>query len=339
MKIFLIVLGSSFINLILLGCADTNFAKNLQPNDLLFDNTYSIQSGSLQQIEIDLGADKTGFINPDRSSDRTAFEKKYPVQSAKENDYASLTSLDHKIKVGQVLLLSADLDSRTSGSLKNANGDYISISGRFEVNSNETISERALSSGLAGAAVGLTNISSINSQLSRAGLQLSTRGQTAAISASASTGLLSGLIYGAVASQQIQSAINGIVRATNFGERMKYATSSPEMPHSLPLSHNAVWNTEKPIKIADGIVKRIFAYTGELDHTYKKNLFLISVVAVYRGDKYAGDFPSTLGWEYRITNINSIKLGPGVFKPSAFEDAEAYFRAVKTELVANNILL
>jgi hypothetical protein len=326
------------------GCASTHFADGLAEKEYLFQTNYSVEQagfllGNDGQISATFGKFKTGFIKPDISKERIDFEKSFPIQKPSLDDYEALLGLKHKLRVGQVLIFSADLDTRTSGIIKDEKGYPISVSGKFELDQNRKIADTSVSSGMAGVAVGSLNASAINSQLAKSGMQLTPKGQSAVIASSAITGLVAGMISGAIASQQIETALDGIVNKSNFGDRMAQTTSTAQMPHAYPIAHNGAWNAEKPIRIADGIVKRIFCYHGELDTNYKRDIFFISTVAIFRGIEYANKYPNTLGWEYQITNLNAIKLAKGIDRPSAFDSAETYYRAIKKALLDSSIFL
>ena len=109
-----------FIN----GCGTVNpeFTSHVKPSDYIFsESSYKIAEKNFQ-IEKDalikLGSDKSGYIKPDNSSTRIDFERKYPIIPPNETDYETLTEFRYNWKLGQVLSLSADLDVRTSGLLK-----------------------------------------------------------------------------------------------------------------------------------------------------------------------------------------------------------------------------
>ena len=337
-KLFLI-----FLIPFLIACTSTEYRKNLQANDYLFEPKYSIKNSSTadsdyEGIALSVGKDKTGFIAPDRTASRLLFEEKYPIKNATEKDLSNLTSSFHQIKVGQVLVLSADLDERTSGFLKNEKNEPISLSGRFEVNSDQMISQGAIAGATSGVVSSSLSVVTTNSQLAKSGLQLSSSGQNSLMISGLVGGLVVGSVVGAIDANNKTKALNGIINSTTFGERISFAHNVLHSESAGPISHDGFggspFNNVEPVKINNGIVKRVFIYKGKLNNTYQRDLFIISTVATYRGEHYANEHPNSLGWEYRITNLNLIKISSGIE-----DEYELRFRAIKSALEKNNYQL
>ena len=317
------------------GCANNQYLNELKQNDFL----YQIKQDAATELLISeatksenlvrkLGKNKSGYVQPDNSEERLLFENKFPMVKPAESDYASLTGTYHELRSGQVVLLSVDLDKRTSGYLKETNGTPISISGRFQIDESKLMSGSLMTGAIAGVAIGATNISLTNSNLSNSGLKLTPAGQNNLMLSGVATGLIGGLFVGMITSAQMNSALDGIINSSSFGERMVNSTFVLEMPHARPLRPDG--RIDK-VRITEGIVKKVLTYSGPLEADYRQRCYLISIIAVYRGKLYADKYANTQGWEYIITNINMIRA------PRGSADPEANFRGIKKALIEQNI--
>jgi len=183
----------------------------------------------LESIALTVGSDRTGFIPPDRSEDRKSFEKKYPISLPSADDYENIEGLIKNRKIGQVLRLSADLDKRTSGFVKNENGQPVSVSGMVKITT-EPFTTGALTGGASQViATSTSSTSAINPT------------QSAGYNIGAGLGL--GIIVGGIHSLQVDSAMSGIISKDDFGSRMQETTSVPSMPTATRLSP-VVWKKE-----------------------------------------------------------------------------------------------
>ena len=300
--------------LLLTSCASVppEYVKNLKSHELLFANEVIVDSKlDLETIALSVGSDKSGFVIPDRSSERLLFEKSFPIQST-DQVFAGLNF--HR--VGQVLRLSADLDKRTSGFIKNEIGVPISISGMIDISYAQAI-DMSLSTGATQAIAASTSSSSLINPTQGAGTNIA-------------SGLGIGLIAGAVHVVMADSAKNGIISKAGFGARMEETTWSNSMPSAGQLSNTGYGPSL--IVITPGLVKVIFGIEGAKTIDYKNRFFYLSTVAMYRGISYQEKYPQTKGWEFRITNINSVVL-PETDSP------EDRYKAIKKTFVENNIIL
>lgn len=304
MKKFLIV----FLVFVISGCANTTeFAKNIKSEDLLFDPDKFkslVINGDKEIYAKNIGRDKSGFIEPDLSSERLDFEKRYPVKESSDLDYKILDGFSYNIKLGQVLRLSADLDKRTSGVLRAENGTPFSISGMMKIETSPII----MGAGSAGAsqaiAAGVSSNSLINPALSSG--------------ANIAMGLGAGLIAGIIENVRIKNAIDGIIAKPDFGSRMEEATSSGYAPVAQKINSLGFYSNNSHVLIAPGLVKSMHIVVGQKNIQYKHNVFLISAVGVFRGEDYKSKFPETKGWEFRITNLNRVEANMDLGGESLF---------------------
>lgn len=297
--------------LIISGCANTmEFTKNIKTEDFLFDDN-EFQALGIDINKIDsyskiIGQNKTGFIMPDESKERTDFIVKYPAVKPDEKAYENLIGFTYNNKIGQVLRLSADLDKRTSGFVVDEKGTPISVSNMMVFESNAVVSG-ALSGGSSQAiASGVSSKSLINP----------TQGAGANIGA----GLVAGLLGGFIHQIQADAAIAGIVSKNNFGARMEEATISAVMPTAQKIDKFGIPSNKSHIIIAPGLVKSIYMVSGKKNFQFKNQVFLISTIAVYRGVEYEKLYPTTNGWDYSITNINMVELNLDVYGEERFKN-------------------
>jgi hypothetical protein len=317
-KIATLIILSVFIS----GCVSTpEYVKNLKPDEYLFSKYVDIdQAKDLESIALAVGSDRTGFIKPDRSESRKNFEMKYPISAPSLDKYDDIEGIIKNRKIGQVLRLSADLDKRTSGFIKDENGLPISVSGMVKLTAEPIVSAALSGAGGQLIATSTSSASSINPS------------QSAGYNIGAGLGL--GILVGGIHSLQSDAALRGIISKEDFGSRMEEATAVPSMPTATRLSPDGVNNRGRiaPIKVADGIVKVVYQVVGEKTLRYQDKIFLLSTVAAYRGDSYKMKYPETEGWEFRITNINLIEI------PES-EYGEPRFRAIRKVLLEKGIKL
>lgn len=309
-------------SVLLVGCASTpEYVKNLKVEDYLYSDYVTFdKTKDLESIALSVGSDRTGFIPPDRSEDRKSFEKKYPIALPSADDYENIEGYRIERRIGQVLRLSADLDKRTSGFIRNESGQPISVSGMVKVTT-EPFATGVLTGGASQVIATSTSSSTAINPTQSAGYNIG-------------AGLGLGFIVGAIHSLQVDSAIRGIISKDDFGSRMEETTPVPSMPTATRLS-SVVWKKRgktTPIKVTDGIIKVIYEVDGGKNIRYKNNIFLLSTVAVYRGNSFKLKYPETEGWEFRITNINLIEV-PEV------DEGELKYRAIKKALTEKEITL
>ena len=313
----------SFITLIFLlaGCANTlEFTKSTSKDNFLFnpDETLNVNINDVDKISKMFGRDKTGYIPPDESKEREDFLKKYPASLPDDKSYDALSGRTFNHKVGQVLRLSADLDNRTSGIIKDDKGQAVSISGMMVIDSSPVLSGAISGAGSQAIASSVSSKSLIN--------------PTQSAGANIGTGLVAGLLVGFISEMQADAAIKGIISKNNFGQRMEETTFTISMPSATKIDHFGISSNKSHIKISPSLVKSIYTITGTKNIQFKNQIFFISTVAVYRGEKYKSDYPATEGWEFIITNINSIYMN----QDSSIEEQ---FKKIKTELNLKEITL
>ncbi len=71
----------------------------------------------------------------------------------------------------------------------------------------------------------------------------------------------------------------------------------------------------------------------EIDNTKSKDHPLVSVTALFRGKGYAEKYPSTYGWEFIISNLNSIQSHAENSKMSPEEKERSITEQLKTILL------
>jgi hypothetical protein len=334
-KISIILLAS-----LTASCATTEYAKRLTDAELLYTSyeraapeTQTFSAVEAENVALEVGSGRSGFIPPDRSIGRLNFERAFPAEVASESDYDELGGMVHLVRAGQVVLFSADLDRRTAGATKDKNGNPVSLTGLIDVRSPEAMSQAVVTGIGTGVAMGTVSVSAANAELAKSGLQLTSSAANQAVLSSAATGLLGGLIAGAIIEHQVNSAIKGIVAASDFGSRMQEATLRPEAPHAVPISPAGLTRNVEPERIIPGVVRRVMMYRGQTDYKNNQLLVFISVVVVFRGEKYAKEYPSTSGWEYRITNINVITA------QKTPNDSEALYKTLRDLLPSAGVRL
>ena len=322
MKLRLFLLA---FTLLVTGCANLEYAKNLKPEELLYqtDTLISEKSKTLSQSELvslylNLGSDKAGYVGSHASEQRSKWDIQYPIVPHDNNALDKISgftfSLDYRTRIGQALIFSADLDPLTSGFLKDLKGRPISVSGRFALDANV-----AMTQGLTtGVVVGATTGVGINS----------------AASAQMAQGLIIGVVAGLVHTRQAETAIQGILASKNFGERIT-ATTVPAaylLPRMDLLGPDGLSKSAKPVVIAPGVTKNYFIAFGEKTIDYRTDLYLITVVSTYRGKALKESYPNTDGWDSIISNMAVIRLNA-----DERDDLEKRFKAIKKEAVTRNL--
>lgn len=331
---------------ILPGCASMEYASRVKPDDFLYGKEYlqvsrnisNLSSASIEGIALKVGEDKTGFISPDRSDERLAFEKEFPAVAATDEEFERLAGHNNTVRAAQVIFFSADIDDRASGFLRDPLGAPLSVTGRFSVDSSSAISQGVMMGGVSGIASGAMAISSINNQVASQGLKLSPTGQSAVMGGNMASGLFAGFIAGAIHAGQAESTFNGFLESKSFGERMEHSTltAAHVLGGASPLGTAGEWNTRtKSVLVTPGVAKRIFWAIGQKETNLRQRLFLISTVAVYRGGAYESKYPNTLGWEYRITNLNTLIAPSGFFS----SDPEERYISLKRAITEAKVVL
>ncbi|WP_281788426.1 hypothetical protein [Limnohabitans sp. INBF002] len=312
----------SAVSVFFTGCASTpEYVKNIKPENYLYSNTVKIDlTKSLEDISLSVGNDKTGFISPDRSTERINFERNYPIKQHSSESLEALNGITYNHRVGQVLRLSADLDKRTSGFLKSEKGDAVSVSGMIQITSEPAISSALATGGSQVVATSVSSGSAINPA------------QGAGYNIGAGLGL--GFIAGGIHALQADAAKNGIISKEDYGSRMEETTFSFAIPSAgrLTLDGYGRRGRAEPVLVSDGIVKVIFTVDGGKTIDYKNKIFLLSTVGTYRGEVYRKKYPQTEGWEFRITNMNVIAI-PDLNTP------EKRYLELRKALLENNVKL
>jgi hypothetical protein len=311
-KVFIIALS-----LLLTACASSGPPKGytgpaLYPLDK--KPIAQISSTTSQEaVALSVGTSKSGFIPPDRSQKRLAFEKDYPITKPSKAALGELTSHYHNLRMGQAIAIGADFDSRTAGILKDSNGAPLSVTGKVSYRTDEAVSQGVSLGITTGAAMGLTSVAAINQQAATVGMELTTSGTAQVMTAQVVQGVITGLIAGGIHSSMANTAMEEISRAKNFGERVEATTSvaAHVMPSSSPIGPYGQRNTRTPpIYITDSVVKRLLVAVDDenLEFNGSSKVVLITTVGTYRGEKYKKKYPNSSGWEYRVTNLNKVTL-------------------------------
>ncbi|WP_158270671.1 hypothetical protein [Limnohabitans sp. Bal53] len=312
------------ITLFMSGCASLDYANNLKTDELLYDNRSSFAVTDYKSV----GSDRHGFVGIDTSDESAKIDQLFPVKFPTDSDLEKLHNHNHRMRLGQALVFTADIDPRTSGFLKDSKNRPLSISGRFEPNANSAITQGVASGVMIGATSGVMAINSINNQVASAGLKLSDVGNNAVMGGQMAQGLIAGLIAGGIHASMAESAVNGIISGKNFGERMEATTLTAAhlLPNLAALGPDGLIRSSAPVVIAPGIIKRYFLRFGQKTLDYKNEYYLITAIGVFRGKEYENNYPNTLGWSYSISNMSLLYLSP-----DDVSDPEKSFRAIKRE--------
>lgn len=322
------------IFLALSGCASLDYAKNLKPDELLYDDSLSFSSSLIAADYKSFGSDRRGFVGTDISEESSKIDDFFPIKVHTDSDLERIHSHNHRMRLGQALVFTADIDPRTSGFLKDTKNRPLSISGRFEPNANSAIAQGATSGVVIGATSGVMAVNSMNNQVASSGLKLSDAGSNAVMGGQMAQGLIAGFVAGGIHASMAESALNGIIAGKNFGERMEATTLTAAhlLPNLAALGPDGLVRSAAPVVIAPGVVKRYFLRFGQKTLNYKNEYYLITAVGVFRGKNYENKYPNTLGWSYSISNMALIYLSP-----DEVSDPEKSFRAVKRETAGQNI--
>jgi hypothetical protein len=306
------------------GCGTVNpeFTSQIKSSEYLFSETsYRLTSSNindLEKIANDLGGDRSGYIKPDSSTSRIEFQRQFPIATAGESDYEVITGFTYNWKLGQVLSLSADIDDRTTGTLKNESGALISVSGMIDPKPN--IAESSVTAGATQALAAVSPSLAID--------------PTKSLGSNVGMGLAAGLIAGVINAVRAEAAFKGILAAREFGSRME--ASSTAIEHSVRRIDRyglmGMPATNDYVKVAPGVVRVFFGVLGQRTLQYKNMIVLISATGVYRGQKYKELYPTTAGWEFTVTNLNYIVVGEGL------SDIER-FNAIRDEFTKRRLSL
>jgi hypothetical protein len=337
---YLILLASALM--LMTGCANMDYAKNLKSEELLYD-AVNFENGKskFKKTSIDggyenIGSDKFGYIGTDNSDSRKELDYIYPVIPHDKQALEAISeSHNHRMRLGQVLVFSADIDRRASGFLKDNTGKSISISGRFENDANAAITQGLASGVVVGAASGVMAVSSMNNQLASSGLKLSEAGTNAVGGGQMAQGLIAGLIAGAIHAAVAEQSFKEIIAAKNFGEMMQGTTLTAAhlLPNLEALGPDGQVRNSAPVVIGPGRVKRYFLKFTQKTIDYRNEYCLITVLGSYRGKKYQESYPNTLGWEYYITNMSLIYLNS-----DEISNPEKRFIGIRREVRAKNLM-
>ena len=324
------------------GCANLDYAKNLKTEELLYDsNNFNNITSVVKKIASaeeykNIGSEKFGYIGIDNSESRKELELTFPVMPHDKQSLDEISdSHNHRMRLGQALVFSADIDRRTSGFLKDSNGKPISISGRFETDANSAITQGLASGVVVGAVSGVMAVNSMNNQLAPSGLKLSNAGANAVGGGQMAQGLIAGLIAGGIHAHVAEQSLKEILVAKNFGEMMQGTTLTAAhlLPNLGALGPDGLVRSSVPVVMGPGIVKRYFLKLISKTIDYKNEFSLITVVGSYRGKKYQESYPNTLGWEYHISNLSLLYLNS-----DEISDAEKSFIGIRREVRAKNLM-
>jgi hypothetical protein len=332
LRIFLLAL-----TLLLTGCANLDYAKNLKPEELLYqtdvaisDKTKNLSQEDLINLYMKVGSDKEGYVGSYDSEQRRAWDTQYPILAHDEKALDKLTGFRYRTRLGQALIFAADIDQQTSGFLKDSKGKSISVSGRFEPDANAAMTQGLASGVVVGATSGVMAVNSINSQLAPSGWKLTNAGANSVAGAQMAQGLVAGLIAGAIHASMAETAMKDILSAKNFGERMTATTTTAA--HMLPgfraLGPDGLMKSAKSVVVAPGVVKNYYMSSGEKTIDYKTEFYLFTVVSTFRGKAIEDAYPNTEGWDSIISNMAIIRLNA-----DERNDAAKAFYGIKREAV------
>jgi hypothetical protein len=325
------------ITLLITGCANLDYAKNLKPEELLYQTEVANSGGEkthsqeeIVNLYMKVGADKEGYVGSYASEQRKMWDTKYPILVHDDKALDKLMGFNYRTRLGQALIFAADIEPQTSGFLKDSKGKPISVSGRFEPDANAAMTQGLTSGVVVGATSGVMAVNSINSQLAPSGWKLTNAGANSVAGAQMAQGLVAGLIAGAIHASMAETAMKEILTAKNFGERMTATTTTAA--HMLPglraLGPDGLIKSAKPVVVAPGVVKSYYMSAGEKAIDYKTTFHLFTVVSTYRGKPFEDDFPNTGGWDSIISNMASIRLNA-----DEINDAEKSFIGIKREAI------
>jgi hypothetical protein len=322
MKIYNFISLALALVILLSGCANTReFANKLNESDYIFREKDDINAAfgvsDVEKYSRTVGADKSGFILPDESRERNEFAKSYPITAPNDQAYNDILGRTFNVKLGRVLMLAADIDKRTSGFIKDGNGNVLSVSNLMTFESSAV---------LTGAVVGSNQAiaSAINPNL--------TINPTQSVGANIGAGFAVGLFVGLVGDILDNAAIADVASKYNFGPRMEAIRGFGNLPISFPIDKLGFTSGNNHRKIAPGLVRSIFLVSGKKTLQFKTQTFFISTVGVFRGEKYRSAYPATNGWEFSITNINMIEINADL-------SGEERFKEIKRELSTKGIQL
>lgn len=339
-KMKLQVIISSLV-LALTGCANLDYAKNLKPEELLYQTEQLkvearklASQDELQNLYLNLGSDKEGFVGSYKSETRKEWDNKYPIVAHDEKALSKLTGSNYRMRLGQALVFAADVDPQTSGYLKDSKGSPVSVSGRFEPDATSAMTQGMASGVVAGATSGAMAVNSINSQLAPSGWKLSSTGANSVAGAQMAQGLLAGVIAGALHASMADTAMKEIIAAKNFGERIGATTliAAHLLPSISPLGPDGLTRSAKPVVVEPGIVKNYFMSAGKKSIDYKTDFYIFTVVSTYRGKTLEDSYVNTEGWDSIITNMVSIRLNL-----DEITDPAKSFQGIKREVTSRKI--
>ena len=298
------------------GCAhNQEFISKIKKEQWIYDDEYTESDVSRMDLT---GVSKTGYVSPDMTANRIKFDSDFPVVIPKQDNIESIKSFRYKNRLGQVIRLSADLDKRTSGFIKDEFGVPMSVTGYIDVNPVSSV-ETAVISGASQAIAASSSSASLINPTQSAGYNVG-------------AGLIAGFIAGAIVQVQIDTAIKGIISKEDFGSRMEETTFAAEAPKAYIMSKYGFLYGGDHIVQPNGTVKSIFTVLGKQDISRKTRIFILTTLGVYRGGKYKEKFPKTEGWEFMITNMNSIVV-------KEMEDPGKRLDEISTQLKLNKIQL
>ena len=327
--------------LLITGCANIDYVKNLKPEELLYqtdvaisDNAKKYSQEELINLYMKVGGDKEGYVGSYASEQRKNWDVQYPILAHDDKALDKLTGFRYRTRLGQALIFAADIEPLTSGFLKDSKGKPISVSGRFEPDANAAMTQGLTSGVVVGATSGVMAVNSINSQLAPSGWKLTNAGANSVAGAQMAQGLVAGVIAGAIHATMAETAMKEIISAKNFGERMTATTTTAA--HMLPglkaLGPDGLIKSAKPVVVAPGIVKSYYLSAGEKTIDYKSELYLLTVVSTYRGKAFEDAYPNTEGWDSLISNMAFIRLNA-----DERNDAAKAFAGIKREVANRNL--
>jgi len=271
-----------------------------------------------------LGKDKPGYIEPDMSAERKAFEKAFPIKDDGED--LKLTGWD-ALRATQSLTIGMDLDPRTAGCIKDDDGKPLSLMGKNPDTLGWNVNAIAQSTTV-GAGVGAVSgfvaaqgaAQAVNAS-GIAGARVTPGMQAGAVAGSMVQGAALGFVAGLIGNAIDAHAVKGILEAKNYAERMDSAGIRVAKAGLFADAGLHTWirpNGEPNMlklegtKIAPGVYKvQYLQFVPSPTHPSKAIPVLITASATRRPtleDKHS----DTNGWDIQVTNAvrgPSISMG------------------------------
>jgi len=233
-----------------------------------------------------VGKGEPGFIPPDNSAERKAFDKEFPIidNGSKEPDDPNIAKLTASVAY------SADTDHRTAGKIKDPEGNVLSLTNGFL---DPRIAER--SAGTTAVMAGSTGM--VAGMVMGGGLV---------------GGTVGGIIAGAMLNSSVRSSLEELATTKDFGSRIDtignvlagrmMAMDEPKFTKVAPGVYKATYITSA---VDPKIAAQKDIQMGSDTKPSQRHAVQLTVVSTYRGPAYAEKYPASKGWETSITNAQA----------------------------------